>query len=74
MLDKSLSEELLGIILSGGADFAELFFETTRNGSIIYLDGRIDKITDNTITGVGMRAFVGTRTVFASTSDITRNV
>ncbi len=73
MIDKLLSEEILGIILSGGADFAELFFEITRNGSIAYLDGRIDKISDNTVTGVGMRAFVGTRTLFASTSDTQRD-
>lgn len=72
MLDKRIAEEALEIILSGGADFAEIFFEVTRNGNIVYLDNRVDKITDNTVTGVGMRAFIGTRTVFASTSDISR--
>lgn len=72
MLDKRLAEEALEIILSGGADFAEIFFEITRNGSVTYLDGRVDKISDNTVTGVGMRAFIGTRTVFASTSDTDR--
>ena len=34
------------------------------------MDGKIDAITDNTISGVGIRAFLGTRTVYGHTSDI----
>ena len=72
MLDKLLIEEALGILLSGGADFAELFFETTRNGNVTFLDGGIDSVTDNTVSGVGLRAFIGTETVYGSTSDTGR--
>ncbi len=71
MLNKQWIEETLGIAVSGG-DFAELFFEVTRSGGISLLDGKIDNISDNTVTGVGIRAFSGVRTVYASTSDITR--
>ncbi|MBQ8387960.1 MAG: TldD/PmbA family protein [Clostridia bacterium] len=73
MIEKNLLEEILGIAISTGADFAEVYFEKTRNGNIRLLDSKIDTITDNTISGVGIRAFVGTNTVFASTSDLTRN-
>ncbi len=70
MLEKSLIERILGIAISGGADFAEIFWEVTRNGNVVLLDGKIDAITDSTVTGAGIRAFVGTRTVYASTSDM----
>ena len=70
MLEKRLLEEILGIASSTGADFAEVFCELTRNGGIRLVDGQIETITDNTISGVGIRAFLGTRTVYGSTSDI----
>ncbi len=73
MLEKRLLEEILGIASSTGADFAEVYCELTRNGNVSLLDGKIDSITDNTISGVGIRAFLGTRTVYGSTSDISRD-
>lgn len=69
-LNNRIVEEILGIALSGGADFAEIFWENTRNGNVVLLDGKIDAITDSTVTGAGIRAFIGTRTVYASTSDM----
>ncbi len=65
-------EEILGIAVSGGADFAEVYWELTRNGNITLLGGKIDAIADNTVSGVGIRAFRGTRTVYGSTSDLSR--
>ncbi len=72
MLDKRLLEEILGIAVSTGADFAEVYAEHTRNLNTSFLDGRTDFIADNTVSGVGIRIFLGTRTVYASTSDISR--
>ncbi len=72
-LNTRIIEEILGIALSSGADFAEIFWETTRNGNVVLLDGKIDAISDSTVTGAGIRAFVGTRTVYASTSDMSYN-
>ena len=73
MLNKIYAEEAIGIALSGGADFAEIFYEITRNGVVSLVDGRIDSVSDNTVSGVGIRAFLGTRTVYSSTSDTTRD-
>ncbi len=72
MLEKKLLEELLGIAVSTGADFAEVYSEVTRNGNVRLISGRIEDIGDNTVSGVGIRAFDGTRTVYSSTSDTTR--
>ena len=72
MLDRKVLEEILGIACSSGADFAEVYFENTRNGKISLVNSRIENISDEVVSGVGIRAFKGTSTVYASTSDITR--
>ena len=72
MLEKRLLEEILGIAVSTGADFAEVYFEFTRNGSVHLVGGSIENIIDNTISGVGIRAFIGTKTVYGATSDVSR--
>ena len=72
MISKALAQEVLECAISTGADFAELYGEHTRNNSIMMVDGKIDRVGDNLLSGVGIRAFLGTRTVFASTSDISR--
>ena len=72
MISKALAESVLACAMSGGADFVELYGEITRSNAVSMVDGRVDRVTDNLISGVGIRAFLGTRTVFASTSDISR--
>ncbi|MBQ7384805.1 MAG: TldD/PmbA family protein [Clostridia bacterium] len=72
MFDKKLLEEVLGTAMASGDDFAEIYAERTRNNSIRFIDGKIDRINDNFLSGVGIRAFSGTRTIYASTTDISR--
>ena len=72
MLGQRLLEEILGIAVSGGADFAEVYCELTRNGRVSLRNSLIDTIADETVSGVGIRAFRGTSTVYGSTSDISR--
>ena len=72
LLEKSLLEDVLAKACSTGADFAEVFAERTRSNAVSYLDKKIDKIRDSVYSGVGIRAFLGTRTAFASTTDLSR--
>ena len=72
MLSKILMEELLGIAVSTGADFAEVFAEREHSNAIRLLSGKIESVRDTVITGVGIRAFCGVKTYHASTSDVTR--
>ena len=72
MINNELLQEVLGVAMSSGGDFAELYAEHTRSNNIQFVDGKIDKINDNVLSGVGIRIFLGERTVYASTSDITR--
>ncbi len=72
MISKAIAEEVLAVALTGGGDFAEIYGEITRNNSVNMVDGKIDRVTDNIVCGVGIRVFAGTKTVFASTSDTSR--
>ena len=71
MLDKKMMSELISIVLHGGADFAEVYAEYSHNSTIAYANRKIEAINDQIISGVGIRAFVGTRTYFACTTDLT---
>lgn len=72
MISKAITEAALACALSSGADFAELYGEITHNNLVAMVDGKIERATDTLISGVGIRAFLGTRTVFASTSDLSQ--
>ena len=73
MITKVMIEELLGIAISTGADFAEVFAEQERSYQLQLVDGKIDAVKDHLLCGVGIRAFCGTNTYYASTSDTTRD-
>ncbi len=72
MIKTNVLEEVLAKAMSRGGDFAEIYAEHTHNNSIQFVDGSVDKVNDNVISGVGIRVFSGQRTVYASTSDISR--
>ena len=61
MINRSLLERVLERTMATGADFAEIFAEKTRSSAIAYVNSKIDSISDNTISGVGIRAFLGTK-------------
>ena len=71
MLDKKTMSELIAIVLHGGADFAEVYAEYSRSNQISYADRKIETVSNKIISGVGIRGFLGTRTFFASTTDLT---
>ena len=71
MLDKKTMSELIAIVLHGGADFAEVYAEYSKDNRISYANKKIETVTDKIISGVGIRGFLGTRTFFASTTDLT---
>ena len=70
MLDKKMMTELISIVMHGGADFVEVFSEYTKNDRFSYSNKKVETVSDNAECGVGIRAFVGTKTFFASTTDL----
>ncbi len=71
MLDKKTMSELIAIVLHGGADFAEVYAEYSKDNQVSYADKKIETVANKIISGVGIRGFLGTRTFFASTTDLT---
>ena len=72
MISRILLEDVLAAAMSTGADFAEVYAEKTRNNGIRFLDGKIDTVSDEMVSGVGIRAFIGVRTAYATTTDLSR--
>ena len=72
MIAKHILEEVLSRAVSTGADFAELYAENTLNNNVYLTDGKIERAGDNLLSGAGIRAFLGTETVYATTSDLSR--
>ena len=72
MISRNLLEDVLSAAMSTGADFAEVYAEKTRNNGIRFLDGKIDTVSDEMVSGVGIRAFIGVRTAYATTTDLSR--
>ena len=70
MLDKKTMSELIAIVLHGGADFAEVYAEYSKDNRISYADKKIETVANKIISGVGIRGFLGTRTFFASTKTV----
>ncbi len=73
IISRLLLEDVLAAAMSTGADFAEVYAERTRNNGIRFLNGKIDTANDGVVSGVGIRAFIGTRTVYATTTDLSRS-
>ena len=73
MISKKIMSDLIAIVLHGGADFAEVYAEHSRNSSIGYADKKIETISDTVVSGVGIRGFVGTKTYFACTTDLSES-
>ena len=70
MIDKKTMSDLIAIVLHGGADFVEVYAEHSHNSRIGYADKKIETLSDNIVSGVGIRAFLGTKTYFACTTDL----
>jgi hypothetical protein len=72
MISKELCKEVLGTALSSGADYGEIFAERTLAGSLYMVDSRLDEISDSVKSGAGVRVMKGTRTVYGTTTDLSR--
>ena len=70
MLSREVVSTVLQKAVSTGADFAEVFAEHTKSNVMTMIDGKIESITDNYISGVGVRVYKDLKSAYASTSDI----
>ena len=73
LIDEALVKEALDTALSSGADFAEVFVEDTLNNTLQLVDEKVDTVSSVFISGIGIRAYLGLRSVSATSSDLSRD-
>ncbi len=70
-IDAALCEKLLGICLSQGGDYADLFFEYRRGGGFVFDEGILKSASRSVSLGLGVRVQKGDATGFAFVQDLT---
>ena len=68
LIDEKLIMEALNTALATGADFAEIFIEESLNNAVSAVDSKIDNVSSTIISGVGIRVYLGLRSVSATAS------
>lgn len=72
MLSQALIEEILGVALSTGGDFSEVFVENRYTNNIFLQSGKVERSVSGRDFGVGIRVFSGLMSVYAYTTDASR--
>ncbi len=73
ILDESVVRRVLGVALSTGGDFAEVFAEERRSSAAHLDDRKVEELTSGRSRGAGIRVVVGDTTGFAHTSDVSES-
>ncbi len=69
---KEQMNQLLGVALSKGADFADLFFEYRITSNLFFEEDMVKSAQRGIVQGVGIRAVKGDQIGFAFSEDLTR--
>ena len=69
---KEFAREVLDAALATGGDFAEIFREDNRAGSLQLIGGRVELLNSNRTHGAGIRVYDGLNAVYAYTNDTDR--
>ena len=72
MISKQLALDVINYATSTGADFAEIFYEDSTSKVITVENDKVDSVNSSNINGVGLRLLKGTKSVYGSTSDLSR--
>jgi TldD protein len=69
-VDTPTIEKLLGIAMSRGGDYADLFFEYQLTNRISFEENMVKDAAKGIVTGVGMRVVAGEKTGYAYADDL----
>jgi len=70
MLNKKTAKKVLDTCLETGADFADIFFESTTKNSIVMMDGHVEDVSTKLIYGAGIRILKEKQQVYGYTNDV----
>lgn len=71
-MDAGLMEDLLNRALSGGGDYADIFFEQRYSTVIQIEDARIEKAVSGLVAGIGVRLIRDGKTAYAYGNDFSK--
>lgn len=71
MLSQAVCSQVLSRALSRGGTFAEIFFEDSRNFSMILRDRKIENAAVSRPRGAGIRVYDALRSIYVYTCDVT---
>ena len=69
-MKKEQYEELLNILMSTGANFAEIYYEDAKSKSYEYNDSKLDSIKSGNARGIGYRIFSNGDYYYSSTNNL----
>lgn len=69
-IDAPVMEDLLAVALGRGGDYAELYFEHRKSGSITLEDQKVKSASSSVLQGVGIRVVAGEAIGYAYTEDL----
>lgn len=72
MISKSLAIEVINHCLATGADFAEIYCEETTIKQTQMENSKVQAVSNDQLSGVGLRLLLGTRSVYGHTNDISK--
>lgn len=68
MLSKMRIEPILATLLSRGGEYGELFHEEVRTLTVLFEDGKVERVLAGTDAGIGVRLICGGKTFYAYTN------
>jgi TldD protein len=70
-IDERAIAKVMAELMSGGADFADIYFQHTRSNSVRLEDGLVSSASTGIDQGVGLRVVLGDQVGYAFTEDLT---
>ena len=72
MISKKLAIDVLNVMLSTGADYAEIFYEESTGNGLTIENGKVSSSSSGITSGAGLRLLKENQTVYGYTSDLTK--
>ena len=72
MIEKELQISLINRALAKGGEYADIFTEYRRHTSLFLEDGKLEKISNGTEAGTGIRLIAKGKTAYAFSNDLSR--
>ena len=70
MVNKEIATKVLKVCLATGADFAEIFYETTKKNAVVMMNKMIKSSDTSVVNGVGIRVLKDLQEAYGYTNEV----